>query len=96
MAKVREMTANGCVVTGSKRLADGSPDSRAFVVQPDKPMVYQGRLIGATPITVTPDGAGNFSITLPPGLYTVDMPGAYLRIDVPATATARLEEILLP
>ncbi len=100
MPKVRPHSEIGCLVTGVCRLADGRPRAALAVrFTPGRGGVWNGRVIGKTPVTVQTDSHGRFRITLAPsaavGRYSVQMDDANYTIDVPDAAEARFADIVV-
>ena len=95
MARVTEPvkgTHSGVRISGRRMRADGSADTDALRITPERGALVNGVLYSKAAIEVTPDAEGRFEVTLPPssalGPYTVQVDGGPpLRLVVPDGVT---------
>lgn len=91
---------SGCVVTGLRLFADGTPCRNSFSIQPAYTgVVFNGIVYSGQAIIVQPDESGRFRVVLPPssilGRYTVRLETGDIRIHVPDATEAELDEIVV-
>lgn len=92
MARVREQQVtkgehSGVLIVGRRLRADGSPDTTALQILPERAGMVNGVLYSGAAIHVQPGADGRFEVTLPPssalGTYTVQLERSALRLVVP-------------